>query len=296
MKQTKKRYTVEVLLVVSILVLTGCGKKVAESPDTESAEVSYDVSQAQAVTNDSGDRNEAQEKGAGENRDTEINVIEIRQYTDQEKERMKELQKSYQDDTAKPENMIQEVDSAEDVTEGTLCYIISTGQFYLPDRELADEELLQIIDCNFRIALNTNHKTQEEWDDINLKERAELEAKVKAAGGITEDEAIEIAEKEMEHDLGEKAKELKIHKAGNYGWKAYLWDITDWNEYRDKGEIGWFVGFDNLEDFTGNPDDSEKIENFMFSYNCVVNAVDGSICGAYSRKGFISGEDTWYEH
>lgn len=142
----------------------------------------------------------------------------------------------------------------------------------------------------------SDHKTQEEWDEISLKERAELEMKVKAAGGITEDEAIEIAERAMEHDLGEKAKELKIHEVGDYGWKAYLWDITDWDEYKDKGEIGWFVGFDNLEDFEGNPDDSEEIENFMFSYNCTVNAMDGSICGAYSRKGFISGEDTWYEH
>ncbi len=290
MKQTKKRYAVEVLLAVSILVLTGCGKKAVESPDTESAEVSYDVSQAQAVTNDGGDQNEAQEEGNKVNQDAEINMIVIRQYSDSEKERMKTLQESYQNETAKPENMIQEVDSADDVTEGTLCYIVSTGQFYLPDRELTDEELLEIIDCNFRIALSTNYKSQKDWDDINLKERAEFEERVKAAGGITEEEAIEIAKKTMEEDISEKAKGLKLAEPGSeYGWKAYLWDITDWEEYNAKGgELGWFVDFSNREDV-------EYMEE-LFQYSCTVDAMDGSICGACTHQGFIDGETVWYEH
>lgn len=296
MKRTKIFGIEAVLLAVSILLFAGCGNTEKESPRTEISEAQYDMAKAQVVTDDEQEQDGAQEGDAKQEQDAEIDMIVIRQYSDSEKERMEELQESYRNETAKPEKMIQEADSADDVTEGTLCYIVSTGQFYLPDRELTDEELLEIIDCNFRIALNSNHKSQGEWDEIALKERAELEAKVKAAGGITEDKAIEIARKAMEQDLGEKAKELKIHEVGDYGWKAYLWDIMDWDEYKDKGEIGWFVGFDNLEDFEGNPDDWEKIENFMFSYNCTVNAVDGSICGAYSRKGFIDGEDIWYEH
>lgn len=188
------------------------------------------------MTNDGEEPDETQEEGNEMDQDAEINMIVIRQYFDSEKERMKTLQESYQNETAKPKNMIQEVDSADDVTEGTLCYIVSTGQFYLPDRELTDEEMLEIIDCNFRIALSTNHKTQKDWDDINLKERAEFEERVKAAGGITEEEAIEIAKKTMEEDIGEKAKGLKLAAPGEYGWKAYLWDITDWEEYNAKGE------------------------------------------------------------
>lgn len=288
MKQTKKRYAVEVLLAVSILVLTGCGKKAAESSGTEIAEVSYDVPQVQAVPNDGEEQDEAQEEGNEVDQDAEINMIVIRQYSDSEKERMKTLQESYQNETAKPENMIQEVDSADDVTEGTLCYIVSTGQFYLPDRELTDEELLEIIDCNFRIALSTNHKSQEDWDDINLKERAEFEERVKAAGGITEEEAIEIAKKTMEEDISEKAKGLKLAEPGSeYGWKAYLWDITDWEEYNAKGgELGWFVDFSNRED----------VEYMEELFSCTVDAMDGSICGACTHQGFIDGETVWYEH
>lgn len=290
MKQTKKIYAAAVLLAVSILVLTGCGEKAAESSDTEIAEANDDVSQVQAVSNDGEEQDEAQEEGNEVDQDAEINMIVIRQYSDSEKERMKTLQESYQNETAKPENMIQEVDSAENVTDGTLCYIVSTGQFYLPDRELTDEEMLEIIDCNFRIALSTNHKTQKDWDDINLKERAEFEERVKVAGGITEEEAIEIAKKAMEEDIGEKAKGLKLAApSGQYGWKAYLWDITDWEEYNAKGgELGWFVDFSNAEDV-------EYMEE-LFQYSCTVDAMDGSICGACTHQGFIDGETVWYEH
>lgn len=97
---------------------------------------------------------------------------------------MAKLNQSYQNETVKPEKTIQEVDSAESMTEGTLCYIRSTGEYYLPERELTDEELLEIIDCNFRIAINSQGWTQEKIDEAERRDRALLEEKVKAAGGI----------------------------------------------------------------------------------------------------------------
>lgn len=213
----------------------------------------------------------------------------MRKYSDKEQERMKELQESYQNETAKPENMIQEVDSAEEVTEGTLCYIRSAGEYYLPDRELSDEELLEIIDCNFRIVFNMNRKTAAEYEAEDRAERAMLEEKVKAANGISEEEAIEIAKKAMETDLGEKGKGLKLHEAEeSYGWRAYLDDLTDWDEYKDKGEIGYSIQFDNVEAINALDE--------LFSYHCMVNAIDGSICGAYSSKGLSGDNDIWYEH
>lgn len=210
MKQTKRRYAAAVLLAVSILVLTGCGKKAAESSDTEITEANDDVSQVQAVSNDGEEQDEAQEEGDEVDQNAETNIVV--------------------------------------------------------------------------------HKSQKDWDDINLKERAEFEERVKAAGGITEEEAIEIAKKAMEEDIGEKAKGLKLAVASEqYGWKAYLWDITDWEEYNAKGgELGWFVDFSNAEDV-------EYMEE-LFQYSCTVDAMDGSICGAYTHQGFIDGETVWYEH
>ena len=185
--------------------------------------------------------------------------------------------------------MIQEVDSAEGVTEGTLCYIVSTGEYYLPDRELTDEELLEIIDCNFRIALNTNRKTKAEYETEDRAKRAELEAKVQAAGGISEEKAVEIAQKAMETDLGEKAEELNLCIDETFGWSSDLC-VADWSEIKeqDKGKIAYSIGFNNVKE--GAVMEMEDLLN----YRCVVNAVDGSIIEAYTIQGLDN--TVYYEH
>ncbi len=289
----KKFFAFEAVLVaVSILALTGCGKTPLDSPHTETGEAQYDMVEEQAVSNDG--QEHGNEEDAVQNSDAESSMIVIRAYSDSEKERMAELQESYQNETAKPEKMIQEADSAEGVTEGTLCYITSTGQFYLPDRELTDEELLEIIDCNFRIALNSNHKTQEEWDAEDRAERAELEAKVKAAGGITEDEAIEAARKAMAEDLGDKAKEMQLRMWNDHlGWKTDLC-VADWSEIKeeDRGAIGYYMQFDL--------GDSAEDGTDWTNWHCTVNAADGSILEAYqielASDGIHTDNTIYYEH
>ena len=275
-----------VLTLANVFSLTGCGKTENTSSQADQ-EVSFEISETeQEITSAQTDVDTAQtqtdEQGVGTGG-------MMRAYSDNEKERMAGLQQSYQNETAKPEKMIQEVDSADDVTEGTLCYIISTGEYYLPDRELTDEELLEIIDCNFRISLNTNPKTQAEWDALTRAERAELEAKVKAAGGISEEKAVEIAQKAMEIDLGEKAKELKLGIDEKFGWSSDLC-VADWDEIKDKdkGALAYSVGFGNMIE------DETEIDDWL-NYVCVVNAVDGSILEAYTIQG-LGDNTTYYEH
>ena len=156
-----------ILTFATVFSLTGCGKTENVNAQTNQ-EAKQEVMSAHTDVSAQTDADTAQtqndEQGVGTG-------SMIRAYADTEKERMAQLQESYQNETAKPEKMIQEVNSAEEVTEGTLCYIISTGEYYLPDRELTDEELLEIIDCNFRIALNTNRKTMAEYDEEDQAER-----------------------------------------------------------------------------------------------------------------------------
>ena len=275
-----------VLTLANVFSLTGCGKTENTSSQADQ-EVSFEISETeQEITSAQTDVDTAQtqtdEQGVGTGG-------MMRAYSDNEKERMAGLQQSYQNETAKPEQMIQEVDSADDVTEGTLCYIVSTGEYYLPDRELTDEELLEIIDCNFRISLNTNRKTQAEWDALTRAERAELEAKVQAAGGISEEKAVEIAQKAMETDLGEKAKELKLGIDEKFGWSSDLC-VADWDEIKDKdkGALAYSVGFGNMIE------DETEIDDWL-NYVCVVNAVDGSILEAYTIQG-LGDNTTYYEH
>ena len=282
---------VAVLTFANVFSLTGCGKTENTGSKAEQ-EVSFEISKIeQEVTSAQTDASVQTDVDTAQTQTDEQGVGTggiMRAYSDKEKERMAGLQQSYQNETAKPEQMIQEVDSAEDVTEGTLCYIVSTGEYYLPDRELTDEELLEIIDCNFRISLNTNRKTQAEYEAEDRAKRAELEAKVQAAGGISEEKAVEIAQKAMETDLGEKAKELKLYINKTYGWSSDLC-VADWSEIKekDKGALAYSVGFNNVKE-------GMEIDNSL-NYWCTVNAVDGSILEAYMIQGL--GDNTvYYEH
>ena len=286
----KKKYPkllvafVVVLTFANVFSLTGCGKTENTGSQADQ-EVQFVISETeQEVTSVQTDGDSAQTQTNGKCEETGSIV---RAYSEKEKERMAELQESYQNETAKPERMIQEVDSAEDVTEGSLCYIVSTGEYYLPDRELTDEELLEIIDCNFRISLNMNRKTETEYEAEDRAKRAELEAKVQVAGGISEEKAVQIAQKAMETDLGENAKELKLCINETYGWSSDLC-VADWSEIKekDKGALAYIIGFNNMKD---------GIEmDALLNYVCTVNAVDGSILEAYTIQGLD--DTTYYEH
>lgn len=301
MKKFKKivRMVLVALFAAGVLSLTGCERTDDDSEQVDTAvqnELSEETSvrsDVQAATDTVQIQDVAQEQGA------EKDSI-MRAYYDKEIERMLELRKSYLDGNVSPEMKILEVENGESVVAGTLCYIKDKGDFCLPDRELTDEELLEIIEYNYKKRVALNGKTQEQMDaeDLakELAERAMLEEKVKAAGGISEEEAIEIARKAMEADIGEKAKELKVYispKAESYGWKLDLRDITDEDDY--KGNIAYFLQFDNAE----NMKEPEDFKDY-FSYNCGVNAVNGSISGAYSISGdteYLDYDDlVWYEH
>lgn len=224
MRQRKKFLAAEaVLLMVSILVLTGCGKAGEDIPHTETAEASYDIPEVQAVADDGGEQKED-----GEVQNT---------------------------DTVKVQN----------------------------DEQAQGAETDIVV-----------HKTQEEWDAQDRAERAELEAKVQAAGGISEEEAIEIARKAMEEDIGEKAKGMRLRSwEERLGWKTDLC-VADWDEIKeeDKGAIGYYMQFDDFDDNTEDGTD----------YHCTVNAVDGSILEAYrievspDGSGGYSFDSIHYEH
>jgi len=285
MKKCKKfvRTLLMVLFALSVFSLAGCGKISDDVEQADTAEQSELLETESKSTEVQSDVNiaQTQEQGGGTN-------SSMRAYSDREKERMEELKQSYLNETTKPEKMIQEVDSPETVTEGTLCYIRSTGEYNLPDRELTDEELLEIIDCNFRIAVNSQGWTQEKIDEANQRDRAAREEKIKAAGGISEDEAIEIARKAMETDIGEKAKELEVVISSDHtknDRKLFL--------FEDDGVVYYYIQFTNKEEVV-DPED-------FCNYNCSVNAMDGSIYEANSISGDVGlywdiDDFVWYEH
>lgn len=185
-----------------------------------------------------------------------------REYTDEENERSKELWQLY-DDGFFPEETIQQVDSAEEVIEGTLCYIRDTGVFNLPDREMTDEELLEIIDFQHEMsyAIEQSAAAQEARAE-HLAEKNRLREIVEAAGGLSEEEAIEIVRAHLEEVLGEEMEKLEL-TTDIYGCGAFITDISNQTYFEHEGDVAYIVDFSN--------------PNEHYGYTYTIDAVDGSI-------------------
>ncbi len=189
-----------------------------------------------------------------------------REYSVQEEKRYNELWQAYKDGTF-PVKVIVQVDKPEEVTAGTLCYIRSTGVFNLPDGEMTDEELLEIIDFQNKMSyavIQSNVITEEEKAAYQAEE-ARLKKLVQDANGISGSEAVEIAEKQIKVDLGDRADKLELMTDSEDN-AAELFDTTqDWCEgIESKAGVAYNIGF-------GDPNDRS------FTCGYIIDAVDGSI-------------------
>lgn len=193
-----------------------------------------------------------------------------REYTDKERERIRELWKDYENGNF-PEKVIAQVDSAEDAPKGTLCYIRATGVFNLPAQEMSDEEMLEIIDLQHKMRYAVLHGPQAQAAAAEAGGKsARLEQIVQDANGIDRDEAIAIAKKQLMADLGDKADELELMTT-NAGSGASLLDASDYSEvefeHESKAGVLYDVSFGNSDTHT--------------IYGYMIDAVDGSILYSY---------------
>ncbi|MBO6155435.1 MAG: hypothetical protein J6O60_08355 [Lachnospiraceae bacterium] len=119
-----------------------------------------------------------------------------REFTSNERERMKVLEEKYKNNGIFPEKKLKIIDSLDEVDESTICYYYPTRTYYLPDRELTDEELLEYID-DFE---KTNYILQEQF----IKEQesyADIEA-------IPDEDMKKIAIKAVVMYFDEKTENL----------------------------------------------------------------------------------------
>lgn len=185
-----------------------------------------------------------------------------REYTDTEKLREKELWVSYNNGLF-PEEEILLVDSVEQAPEDRLSYAMDVSCFCLPDREMTDEELLEIIDLQHTMAYAVSQaphtsKTEEERkmeEQEREAQQQELLKRVQEAGGISESEAAEIAKEYLETTLGLSTEGLNLLNAN-------LLDIKG-SDLNAKIDIAYVVTFHDPENFT-----------ICF---LIIDAVDGSV-------------------
>ncbi|MCM1113309.1 MAG: hypothetical protein NC399_08665 [Muribaculum sp.] len=182
---------------------------------------------------------------------TEADVFS-REYSDDEEERSRELWKAYKKGKF-PQNVLVQVDNAEDVPEGTLCYIRSTGVFQLPDQEMTDEEILEIIDFQHKMsyAVSQGSAAQEAREEM-LAEQEKLRERVAALGGISQYEAEKIAVNQMKTELGDDAEDTE-----------FQWITLEENGEAADGGLVYDAFFHNSE--------------ARFWYECVIDAVGGEI-------------------
>lgn len=193
-----------------------------------------------------------------------------REYSDKEKERLKELRQAYRNGTF-PEKEILQVENKEEIEKGTLCYVRDSSVFNLPDQEMTDEEMLEIIDFQSKMdyALMRNGGVTEEEKAAYRAEEERLEKILRDANGITGEEAVEIGKKQLKIDLGEKADTLEV-MTDREGNGAELMDISGEEEIESKAGVIYDVGF-------GSPDSH-------FTYGYIIDAVDGSILDTWGYE------------
>lgn len=181
-----------------------------------------------------------------------------RELSDSEAERMKELWRLYGNGMF-PEKTIRLVEYEEEMPEGVFCYVFETGYFNLPEREMTDQELLQIIDFNklrnYALALTP---AGQEARREQLTRQEELKSQVEDEGGISRQEAEEIAAAQMES------------QGMKYSY-VYLSDISK-EDYAHKSDVAYIVVLQPAEG--GSP------------YVCRIDSADGSILEAGENLPF----------
>ena len=125
---------------------------------------------------------------------------------------MAELAQKYQEGTF-PEGELVQTESVEEVERLGFCFLVTDSTFYLPDRELTEEEMLQIIDFYAKrdYALAEQYREGHADEIAKQKENGEQKkAEVIESGGITEEEAVEIAQEWLIKIYGVTEEGLEI--------------------------------------------------------------------------------------
>lgn len=135
-----------------------------------------------------------------------------RAYTEEEERKMAELAQKYQEGTF-PEGELVQTESVEEAKKIGFCFLVTDSTFYLPDRELTEEEMLQIIDFYAKrdYALAEQYR-EEHADEIAKQKENEEQKKAEAieSGGITEEESVEIAQEWLIKIYGVTEEGLEI--------------------------------------------------------------------------------------
>lgn len=90
-----------------------------------------------------------------------------RQLSESEKKLMISLRNQYEEQGLFPQNEIKQLENNAEVVDGQLCFVSEESKYYLPDRTLSEEEMLEIIDLQEKRDYSVRQKSKDEEKDEN---------------------------------------------------------------------------------------------------------------------------------
>lgn len=136
-----------------------------------------------------------------------------RELTKEEKERQRELTIAYQKEGRFPEGKLKRIENESEVDMDTLCFLPETSYFYLPERALTDEELLQMIDYSEKVNYALRERYEEEYSEEVAAQKAatsETKQKIETKGGISEEEAVVKAQEWLNKLYGKTGEDMEL--------------------------------------------------------------------------------------
>lgn len=190
-----------------------------------------------------------------------------REFTQEEKERKKELTIAYQKDGRFPEGELKRVEDESQVDKDTLCFVPETLHFYLPDRNLTDEELLQIIDYSNKVNYVLQERYKEEYpEEVAAQEekKKELRQKLADEDAISEDEAVAKAQEWLEKLCGTTGKGMELNHSETDIFETPVynvnWSITGAEYcYFYIDAHGTLLSFSHNDNASSTSEDAEKM-------------------------------------
>lgn len=147
-----------------------------------------------------------------------------RTWTDSETKRLEKLTFSYEQGQTYPAGEITSVDAETEVRPDRVCFLAKSSTFYLPERELTDEQLLQIIDFQHKREYSLGESVAENGEgdeDLSVQGR-------NGRAGISRRNAIEAGVEWIETIYGKdvSAWECKVDKTDSSDGKFGAYRIT----------------------------------------------------------------------
>lgn len=143
-----------------------------------------------------------------------------RKLTDSERERMDKLREQYENEGRFPEGKVAVVDKEEDAKEGQITFVTTTRTYVIPEKEMTDEQILQIIDYWYKEDYSLRQErrgTEENYDGVVSDEQvAENEEKIKSSNGMSKEAAKELAAKYIKNIYDIDVSEYDVDVNANY--------------------------------------------------------------------------------